>query len=49
MLLSETRSLLSYMDSEPIPPMSPKAFAERYRQERERFGAIIRAANIKLN
>jgi tripartite-type tricarboxylate transporter receptor subunit TctC len=46
---SETRALLSTMAAEPIPPMSPEAFAERNRHERERFGAIIRAANIKLN
>jgi hypothetical protein len=29
--------------------MSAEAFAERNRRERERFGAIIRAANIRLN
>jgi tripartite-type tricarboxylate transporter receptor subunit TctC len=49
MQLQETRTLLSKMAAEPISPMSPEAFAERNRRERERFGAIIRAANIKLN
>jgi hypothetical protein len=37
------------MAAEAVPPMSPEAFAERNRRERERFGEIIRAANIKLN
>jgi tripartite-type tricarboxylate transporter receptor subunit TctC len=45
----ETRTLLAAMSAEAIPPMSPEAFAERNRRERERFGAIIRAANIKVN
>ncbi len=44
----ETRKLLAKMAAEPVPPMSPEAFAERNRRERDRFGAIIRAANIKL-
>jgi hypothetical protein len=29
--------------------MSPEAFAARNRRERERFGAMVRQANIKLN
>jgi hypothetical protein len=37
------------MAAEPIPPMSPEAFAARNHRERERFGAIVREANIKLN
>jgi hypothetical protein len=45
----ETRALLAAMSAEAIPPMSPEAFAERNRRERDRFGAIIRAANIKVN
>jgi tripartite-type tricarboxylate transporter receptor subunit TctC len=45
----ETRTLLVAMAAEPIPPMSPEAFAARNRRERERFGAIVREANIKLN
>ena len=49
MQTAETRTLLAAMAAEPIPPMSAGAFAERNRRERERFGAIIRAANIKLN
>ena len=49
MQLPETRTLLAAMAAEPVPVMSLDAFAERTRRERERFGAIIRAANIKLN
>jgi tripartite-type tricarboxylate transporter receptor subunit TctC len=49
MQMAETRTLLASMAAEPIPPMSAEAFAARNRRERERFGAIIRAANIKLN
>jgi tripartite-type tricarboxylate transporter receptor subunit TctC len=45
----ETRTLLLAMAAEPIPPMSPEAFAARNRRERERFGAMVRQANIKLN
>jgi tripartite-type tricarboxylate transporter receptor subunit TctC len=45
----ETRTLLVAMAAEPIPPMSPEAFAARNRRERERFGAIVREANIKVN
>jgi tripartite-type tricarboxylate transporter receptor subunit TctC len=49
MQLPETHKLLAKMAAEAVPPMSPEAFAERNRRERERFGEIIRAANIKLN
>jgi tripartite-type tricarboxylate transporter receptor subunit TctC len=49
MQTAETRTLLAAMAAEPIAPMSAEAFAARNRRERERFGAIIRAANIKLN
>jgi len=45
----ETRALLLTMAAEPIPPMSPEAFAARNTRERERFGAIVREANIKVN
>ncbi len=45
----ETKTLLTAMAAEAIPPMTPEQFAERNRRERERFGAIIKAAGIKLN
>jgi len=49
MQMPETRALLLTMADEPIPPMSPEAFAARNTRERERFGAIVREANIKVN
>ena len=45
----EALKLLSALAAEPIPPMTPEQFAERNRRERQRFGAIIKSANIKLN
>src|SRR5688572_14151310 len=45
----EAKAMLAAMAAEPIPPMTQAQFEERNRRERERFGAIIRAANIKLN
>lgn len=43
------KQLLSAMAAEAIPPMTPEQFAERNRREREKFGAIIKAAGIRLN
>ena len=45
----EAKALLAAMAAEAIPPMTPEQFAERNRRERARFGAIIKAAGIKLN
>jgi tripartite-type tricarboxylate transporter receptor subunit TctC len=45
----EAKALLTAMAAEAIPPMTPEQFAERNRRERARFGAIIKAAGIKLN
>jgi tripartite-type tricarboxylate transporter receptor subunit TctC len=44
----ETRTLLSSMAAEPVAPMTPEAFAAHQRQARERFGAVVREANIKV-
>jgi tripartite-type tricarboxylate transporter receptor subunit TctC len=49
MQMPETRTLLLTMAAEPIPQMSPETFAARNTRERERFGAIVREANIKVN
>lgn len=49
MQLPETKTLLAGMAAEPVPPMTLEQFAERTRRERERYGAIIKAANIRLN
>ena len=45
----ETRTLLASMAAEPVAPMTPEAFAAHQRQARERFGAVVRDANIKIN
>jgi tripartite-type tricarboxylate transporter receptor subunit TctC len=45
----ETRTLLATMAAEPVPPMTPEAFAAHQQRARERFGAVVRDANIKVN
>ena len=45
----ETRTLLASMAAEAVPPMTPEAFAAHQSRARERFGAVVREANIKVN
>ena len=45
----ETRARLLAMAAEVMPPMSPEQFADHQQKARDRFGAVVRAANIKLN
>jgi tripartite-type tricarboxylate transporter receptor subunit TctC len=45
----ETRAMLSSMAAEPVPPMTPEAFAAHQQRARDRFGAVVREANIKVN
>ena len=45
----ETRALLAGMAAEPVPAMTPEAFAAHQHKARERFGAIVREAGIRLN
>lgn len=45
----ETRALLASMAAEPVPPMTPEAFAAHQQKARDRFGAVVREANIRLN
>lgn len=45
----DTRALLATMASEPVAPMTPEAFSAHQQKARDRFGAIIREANIRLN
>ena len=45
----ETRTLLTSMAAEPVAPMSPAAFAAHQQKARERFGALVRDANIRVN
>jgi tripartite-type tricarboxylate transporter receptor subunit TctC len=49
MQTQETRTLLAGMAAEPVSPMTPEAFAAHQQRARERFGAVVREANIKLN
>lgn len=49
MQTAEAKQLLAAMAAEAIPPMTPEQFAERNAREREKFGAIIRAAGIRVN
>ena len=45
---ADTRAILTSMAAEAVPPMSPEAFAAHQRQARERFGAVVREAKIKV-
>jgi tripartite-type tricarboxylate transporter receptor subunit TctC len=44
----ETRALLEAMAAEPMPPMTPEQFAAHQQKARDRFGTVIREANIKI-
>ena len=44
----ETRALLEAMAAEPMPPMTPEQFAAHQQKARDRFGAVVREANIKI-
>jgi tripartite-type tricarboxylate transporter receptor subunit TctC len=45
----ETRARLAAMAAEVMPSMTPEQFADHQQKARDRFGAVVRAANIKLN
>ena len=49
MQAAETRAMLSSMAAEAVPPMTPEAFAAHQQRARDRFGAVVREANIKVN
>ena len=49
MQTAETRTLLATMAAEPAPPMTPEAFAAHQQRARDRFGAVVREANIRVN
>ena len=42
------RARLTAMAAEVMPPMTPEQFAEHQQKARDRFGAVVRSANIKL-
>jgi tripartite-type tricarboxylate transporter receptor subunit TctC len=49
MQTAETRTVLASMQAEAVPPMSPEEFAAHQQRARERFGTLVREANIRIN
>jgi tripartite-type tricarboxylate transporter receptor subunit TctC len=49
MQTAETRAVLASMQAENVPPMSPEEFAAHQQRARERFGVLVREANIRVN
>jgi tripartite-type tricarboxylate transporter receptor subunit TctC len=45
----EARAVLAPMAAEASPPMSPEEFAAHQQSARDRFGALVREANIRIN
>jgi tripartite-type tricarboxylate transporter receptor subunit TctC len=45
---SDTRKRLAAMAAEPMPPMTPEAFAAYQQKRRDSFGVVIREANIRI-
>jgi tripartite-type tricarboxylate transporter receptor subunit TctC len=44
----ETRAMLTSMAAEAVAPMSPEAFSAHQQKARERFGAVVRDAKIRV-
>jgi tripartite-type tricarboxylate transporter receptor subunit TctC len=49
MQTAEARAALANMAAEPVAALSPEAFAAHQQRARDRYGALIREANIRLN
>jgi tripartite-type tricarboxylate transporter receptor subunit TctC len=49
MQTAETRAMLASMQAEAVSPMSPEEFAAHQQRARERFGVLVREANIRVN
>ncbi len=49
MQTAETRAVLASMQAEAVAPMSPEEFAAHQQRARDRFGALVRDANIRVN
>ncbi len=45
----EAKAQLDAMAAEALPPMTPEQFAAHQQRARDRFGAVVRQANIKAN
>jgi tripartite-type tricarboxylate transporter receptor subunit TctC len=48
MQAADTRSMLTAMAAEAVSPMSPEAFAVHQQRARDRFGALVREAKIRV-
>ncbi|MDB5866171.1 MAG: hypothetical protein JWO70_3977 [Betaproteobacteria bacterium] len=46
---ADTRAMLTSMAAEAVAPMSPEAFAAHQQKARERFGAVVRDAKIRVD
>ena len=49
MQTAEAKKQLDALASEALPPMTPQEFAAHQQRARDRFGAVVRAANIQVN
>lgn len=49
MQTAETHAVLAAMAAEALPPASPENFAAHQHRARERFGVVVREANIRAN
>ena len=49
MQTADTRAMLAAMAAEVVPAMTPEAFATHQQRARDRFGALVRDANIRVN
>jgi tripartite-type tricarboxylate transporter receptor subunit TctC len=49
MQTAEARAALANMAAEPVAALSPETFAMEQQRARDRYGAIVREANIRVN
>ncbi len=49
MQTAEARAVLASMQAEAVPPMTPQEFAAHQQRARDRYGALVREANIRVN
>lgn len=45
----EARKQLDALASQPLPPMTPQEFAAHQQRVRDRFGAVVKSAGIRVN
>jgi tripartite-type tricarboxylate transporter receptor subunit TctC len=49
MQTADTKTMLASMQAEAVPPMSPEEFGTYQQRARDRYGALVRDANIRIN